>query len=169
MTHPLVAQLRFTRSEWLRGLTGLTDDDGARRFGAMNSLGWLVGHLANHEQRYWLLNGEGRILIPEVRACAPHQPATTPPLSAMVAAWRAIVAASEPYLDALTPQLLATHWQTNGTPAPESIGTSCHRITFHYWFHLGEVQAIRQLLGQADLPAYVGDLASAAYHPTTGY
>ena len=85
------------------------------------------------------------------------------------AAWRAITEASESYLDSLTPQLLATHWEVNGAPAPESIGTSCHRITFHYWYHLGEMQAIRQLLGQADLPTYVGNLAPTAYRPTGDY
>jgi len=169
MVHPLVAQLRFTRSEWLRGLAGVTDDDGARHFGAMNAIGWLVGHLASHEQRYWLVMGQGRLLVPEVRACAPGQPASTPPLSEMLAAWRAITEASEPYLDSLIPQLLATHWEVNGSPAPESIGTSCHRIHFHYWYHLGEMQAIRQLLGQTDLPTYVGNLAPAAYRPTGDY
>jgi DinB superfamily len=164
MVHPLVAHLGFTRGEWLRGLEGVTDEEGARRFGALNSIGWLVGHLAWHEQLYWVERGQGRILVPEVRACAGGQPASTPPLGEMVAAWRAIVAASEPYLDQLDARALAGHWEVNGQPARESIGTSLYRITYHYWYHLGEMQAVRQLLGHGELPTYVGDLSGVAYH-----
>ena len=32
MPHPLVAQLYFTRREWLRALEGVTDEDARRRF-----------------------------------------------------------------------------------------------------------------------------------------
>jgi hypothetical protein len=46
MPYPLVDQLRFTRSEWLRGLNGVTEEDGTRHFGQMNSIGWIIGHLA---------------------------------------------------------------------------------------------------------------------------
>ncbi len=113
--------------------------------------------------------GQGNLLVPEVSACAPNQPASTPQLSEMLIAWQAITAASEAYLDTLTPQPLATHWEVNGAPAPENIGTCLHRITFHYWFHLGEMQAIRQLLGQTDLPMYVGNLSATAYRPTGEY
>jgi hypothetical protein len=41
------------------------------------------------------------------------------------------------------------------------------RVTYHYWFHLGESQAIRQMLGHRDLPAFVGDINSAPYAPET--
>ena len=45
MAHPVVEQLRFTRGEWLRGLRGVSEADGARHFGQMNSISWIVGHL----------------------------------------------------------------------------------------------------------------------------
>jgi hypothetical protein len=54
MTHPLVEQLRFARSEWRRALRGIPEANGFRRFEPMNSIGWIVGHMAWHEQRYWL-------------------------------------------------------------------------------------------------------------------
>jgi hypothetical protein len=165
MVHPLVAQLRFTRGEWLRGLEGVTDEEGSRRFEQMNALGWMVGHLASHEQSYWLDWGQGQTLVPEVYACASGQPASTPPLSEMLAGWRAIVAASEGYLDQLDARALAGHWEVNGQPSRESIGTALYRITYHYWFHLGEMQAVRQLLGHTDLPRYVGNLSGVAYQP----
>ena len=34
---------------------------------------------------------------------------------------------------------------------------------YHYWFHLGEAYAIRQLLGHPDLPEFVGDMSEALY------
>ena len=46
MTHPLVTQLRFTRSEWLRGLEAVTAEDASRRFGPINPIAWMIGHLA---------------------------------------------------------------------------------------------------------------------------
>src|SRR5256885_17258450 len=58
--HPLVDQLRFTRSEWLRGLKGVTEEGAVRHFGPMNSIGWIVGHLAWQEQRYLLHRPQGR-------------------------------------------------------------------------------------------------------------
>ena len=166
MAHPMVALLRFTRDEWLRGLEGVAEAEALRRFDTLNSIGWMVGHLASHEQRLWLQFPQGRVLAPEVQPCAPGQPASTPPLGAMLAAWRTITAASDAYLDTLDPPTLATHWLLDGQPFRENIGTSLQRITFHYWFHLGEMQAVRQLLGHTNLPSFVGNLAPVAYHPT---
>jgi hypothetical protein len=59
MTHPLVTQLRFTRSEWIRGLEAVTTDEAARRFGPINPIAWMVGHLAWQEQLYWLERAQG--------------------------------------------------------------------------------------------------------------
>jgi len=44
-------------------------------------------------------------------------------------------------------------------------GTRLHRTTYHYWFHLGESQAIRQLLGHTKLPTFVGGFAKSRYRP----
>jgi hypothetical protein len=36
----------------------------------------------------------------------------------------------------------------------------------HYWYHIGESMAIRQLLGHTGLPDFVGDIDGAApYRP----
>ncbi len=34
---------------------------------------------------------------------------------------------------------------------------------YHYWFHLGEAHAVRQMLGHKDLPQFVGDMSQAHY------
>jgi hypothetical protein len=40
------------------------------------------------------------------------------------------------------------------------------RMTYHYWFHIGEIQAIRQMLGHTGLGSYVGDIEERApYRP----
>ena len=87
MTHPLVVQLRFARSEWKRALEGLGDADARRRLGPMNSISWNIGHLAWQEQRYWLWRGQNKMLLPEInQQFAYGAPASTPPLDDMWAA-----------------------------------------------------------------------------------
>ncbi len=48
----------------------------------------------------------------------------------------------------------------------QTVGSALRRVTYHYWYHIGETQAIRQMLGHEDLPEYVGDIdAEAPYRP----
>ncbi len=166
MPHPLVIQLRFARSEFVRCLEGLSDEDARRRLGPMNCISWIVGHLATQEQFLWVAQVEQRIVVPGLYELVGHgQPATTPPLDDMWAAWRAITAAADPYLDTLTTDHLTTHHQWEGKPWGESIGTSLCRNMYHYWFHTGEAHAIRQQLGHTNLPEFVGNMAAAIYTP----
>jgi hypothetical protein len=39
----------------------------------------------------------------------------------------------------------------------ENVGTVLMRNTYHYWFHAGEVYAIRQLLGHGEI-IFVGPM-----------
>jgi len=169
MTHPLVTQLRFTRSEFLRGLDGVTPEAAARRFDPINPIAWMVGHLAWHEQSLWLERAQGKTVAPEVKGARFEGPPSTPPLNQMLAAWHAVTAAADPYLDSLTSAALLGHWDKDGRAHPESIGTSLRRLTYHYWYHLGESQALRQLLGHKELPTFVGEIgAEAPYRPERG-
>ena len=163
MPHPLITQLRFTRSEFLRGLDGLTAEEAGRRFAAINPIAWMVGHLAWHEQALWLERAQGKTVAPAVKACRFGAPPSDPALDEMLAAWRAVTAAADPYLDTLASEALLGHWEKDGRKHPESVGTSVRRITYHYWFHLGESQAVRQMLGHRDLPAFVGEQNDAPY------
>lgn len=169
MPHPLVDQLRFTRSEWLRGLDGVTEEDATRHLGPnpMNSVSWIVGHLTWQEQRYLLDRSQGRVLFPDVKEeFAFEAPMSTPPLTRTLAAWRAVTAAADTFLDRLTTSDLIEELPLDGKPVGQSLGSAIRRLTYHYWFHIGEVQAIRQLLGQRDLPIYVGGIeAEAPYRP----
>ena len=164
--HLLVTQLRFTRAELMRCLAGVGELEARRRFKPMNSISWIIGHLADQENRYWVKLAQGQLLFPELNALVGHgQPASTPPLDQVLHAWSAITAAADPYLDTLSPALLQTHLEWEGRVLPDRIGTMLQRNIYHYWFHLGEVYAIRQLLGHGNLPEFVGDMSGAPYHP----
>jgi uncharacterized damage-inducible protein DinB len=167
MAHPLVDQFRFTRREWLRGLEGVSDEDAARHFGPMNCISWTIGHLAWHEQRYWLERAQGQILFPALnKEFAYGAPMSTPILGEMLEIWRTVTQASDPLLDSLTTQALEADLQHKGRSVGQSYGSALRRITYHYWYHIGEVQAIRQMLGHASLPEYVGDIETEApYRP----
>ena len=158
MTHLLVEQLRFARMKFVAGLEGVSAEDALKRLGPMNSIGWVVGHLAAFEQYTWLKLTEDRIVNEAVTACGFGKPASTPSLDAMLAAWHEITAASDPFLDSLDDEKLATTIVYQGKPVYESIGTMLLRHINHYWYHLGEVQAIRQMLNHENLPPYVGNI-----------
>lgn len=165
MAHPLVLQLRFTRKEFERALKGVTAEEAIRRFEPINCISWMIGHLAWQEQMYWLTQAQGITPAPEVNACANGQPASTPPLDEMWAAWRTVTQAADAWLDTLDSAQLLTHTLKRTaphTPYKESIGTRLRRTTYHYWYHMGEAAAIRQLLGHTGLPQFVGDIGGKA-------
>ena len=167
MTHPLVDQFRFTRSEWLRGLADVSEEEGARHFGQMNCISWTVGHLAWHEQRSFLQRPQGIILFPQLNELFAYGvPMSTPSLAEMMETWQAVTKAADPYLDSLTTELLLTDLLLNGEAVGQTRGSALRRITYHYWFHNGEIQAIRQVIGHKDLPEYVGNIEEEApYRP----
>ena len=167
MAHPLIDQFRFARSEWLRGLEGVSEEDAACHFGPMNCISWIVGHLTWHEHRYWLERAQGKILFPQLNEMYAYgAPMSTPSLRDMLDLWRQVTQAADPYLDRLTTEALQNELLRDGQPIGQSIGSALRRITYHYWFHTGEVQAIRQMLGHPNLPEYVGDIETKApYRP----
>lgn len=162
MTHPLVEQLRFTRSEWLRALDGVSDEDARQRLLPMNSIGWIVGHLAWQEQRYWLTILQGRTAVPGLTELVGYgRPATTPPLAEMLDAWRTITQSADAFLDAITTTRLQEEIAIRGWMTT-TIGSLLLRVIYHYWYHIGEIMAIRQQLGHPNLPDFVGDLDQEA-------
>jgi hypothetical protein len=161
--HPLVEQLRFTRSEWQRSLEGVTAEEAERRFPPINSISWMVGHLAWQEQRYWLTRAQGRVVVPELNTLVANgAPARTPPLAEMWEAWKTVTNEADPFLDTLSDEMLTRPFTVNGRTDAETAGTRLLRTTYHYWYHIGESQAVRQLLGHANLPEFVGDIGREA-------
>ena len=167
--HPLVSQLRFARSEFVRGLDGVSEEDGAIRRLPMNSIGWMVGHMANQEHRYWVVFAQGReVGTGLMERVGTGRPASTPSLTEMWTTWRTATAAADEYLDTLTVDRLQTFLLKDGQPIDESVGTMLMRVIYHYWFHTGEAAAVRQVLGHENLPDFVGDMDAAAYRPEPG-
>jgi uncharacterized damage-inducible protein DinB len=161
--HPLVAQLRFSRSEFLRGIDGVSADEAQRRLLPMNCISWNVGHLAWQEQRYWLLRAQGKMLVPEIQELFAYgAPASTPALDDSLRTWRTITAAADPWLDAVTTETLQSTVTIDGKPSELIFGSLLQRMLYHYWYHTGENLAIRQQLGHTGLPDFVGDIDAEA-------
>lgn len=166
MTHLLVTQLHLARNELVRALEGVTEGDAQRRILPMNCLSWFVGHLANQENFYWVLLAQGERLAPGLNELVGYgQPASTPSLEEMWEVWELITTSADKFLENLTPELMQSHLEWRGKPRFENIGTMLLRNIYHYWFHTGEVIAIRQVLGHKDLPEFVGDMSKAVYKP----
>jgi uncharacterized damage-inducible protein DinB len=159
MAHPLVDQLRFARQEFQRGLAEVGDPEAQQRFGSMNCISWIVGHLAWQEQRYWLTRAQGITILPDLNQLLAYgKPACTPRPEDMWAAWRQVTQAADAWLDDLTSDSI----QEPLVLGYSSVGTFMQRTIYHYWYHLGEGMAVRQLLGHSQLPDFVGDIDSQA-------
>jgi uncharacterized damage-inducible protein DinB len=160
LCQPLVVQLRFARSEFLRCLEGVSAEDAIHRFELMNCISWIVGHLAAQEHYLWVEAAQGQNLAPGLYGLVGFgQPASTPPLDEMWTVWHTVTRAADRFLDTLTEEHLSAHLVRNGQPMREDVGTSLLRNMWHYWYHLGEAHAIRQMLGHGELPQFVGDMS----------
>jgi uncharacterized damage-inducible protein DinB len=163
VSHQAVEQLRFARSEWQRGLDGLSEADAMRRLDPMNSISWMLGHLAWHERLLWMERAQGLRVEPVLDALASDEPASTPSLSEMQAAWNRMVASADPFLDALKAADLERPLPHDRRTDRPNTGTALLYITYHYWSHIGEASAVRQMLGHKALPEFVGDMPSGAF------
>ncbi len=168
MAHPRVDQLRFARSEWVRGLDGLSEDDGRRRLDPMNSISWMVGHLAWHERLLWMERAQGLQVESLLDPLANGLPASTPVLAEMWAAWRRMTETADLYLDTVTTDDLLVPLPHDGRPGRSAAGSQLQRITYHYWMHIGEAAAVRQMLGHGELPQFVGPIEELAPYRREG-
>jgi uncharacterized damage-inducible protein DinB len=166
--HPLVKQLKFTRSEFKRALKGLPEEDACHRLLPMNCISWNVGHLAWQEQRYFLYYGQDQLPFPEIdKNFAYGAPASTPSLLEMLRSWRAITKAADLWLETLTnEELVRPFVRRDGKPGQRTFGSLLQRTIYHYWYHTGENLAIRQMLGHENLPQFVGNIdRNAPFEP----
>ena len=91
---------------------------------------------------------------------------STPSFKEMLETWHMITQTADPFLHTLTTESLQNDLLLNGESVGQTIGSALRRVTYHYWYHIGEIQAIRQMLGQKELPEYVGDIETEApYRP----
>jgi uncharacterized damage-inducible protein DinB len=84
----------------------------------------------------------------------------------MWTAWHTVTQLVDPFLDVLTTQKLQEVVHIDEQQRVYTPGSVLQRIIYHYWYHLGENMAIRQMLGHTNLPEFVGDIeAEAPYLP----
>jgi uncharacterized damage-inducible protein DinB len=165
-SHLLVSQLRFARREFVRCLEDVSGEDAIRRIMPMNCLSWMVGHLASQELRYWVILSRQQELAPNLYEWVGYgKPASTPPLKEMWAEWNKVTSEADKYLATLTPSIMQNYLLRDGKRVDESIGTLLMRNIYHYWYHTGEASAVRQMLGHAKVPEFVGDMSAAVYTP----
>lgn len=168
MPHPLILQLRFTRSEFARAVRGVTDEEAAQRPHGLNAIGWAVAHLTWQEQKYFLHYGQGVLPYRDVdRAFRPGAPASTPALDEALRTWRDVTRRSDPWLDALDVAAMAAPYRKrDGSDGGRIVGDLVQRVIYHTWFHLGQVVAVRRLLGHETVPQFVGNIdQQASYLP----
>jgi hypothetical protein len=163
--HPLVRTQRFARAEFLRGLEGLSDEEARFRpakadGGRMNCISWTVGHLAAQEGAFFIAGAGGK-LDGRLAEFFTGRPATTPRLNDVLALWRETTAKADEYLGSADDEALAASLKIAWA---ENVGTVLMRNTFHYWFHAGEVNAIRQLLGHREI-IFVGPMQGRLEYP----
>lgn len=162
--HPLVSQLKFTRSEFRRALRGLSEEDACKRILPMNCISWNVGHLAWQEQRYFLYFAQGLMPYPDIQATYAYgAPASTPSLAEVLKYWKKITQAADPWLEGLSSEKLQEYYVRKEKPQWSTMfGNLLQRVIYHYWYHTGENLAIRQMLGHAHLPEFVGNIDDRA-------
>jgi hypothetical protein len=104
------------------------------------------------------------------RAFANGGSANTPALDQVVADWRTIISAADPWLDRLTSGGLAKlrEFEVDGRTLRLWFGSMLQRTIYPYWYHTGENRAIRQMLGQAGLPEFVGKTDDEGAVPASG-
>ncbi len=155
--HPLVQQLHFTRSEFQRAIQDVSEENARTWLTPMNCISWNVGHLAWNEQKSFLTLAQGKLLRPDIaEEFKSGAPATTPVLAEMTAAWQEIKQAADEWLDTLTTEMMLATAMIDGKPSDQIIGSLLQRVIYHYWYHIGEIMSVRQIIGEADLPQFVG-------------
>ena len=126
----------------------------------------MIGHLANQEHFYWVACAQDEFIAPGLNELVGSgKPASTPPLEEMWTIWRTVTHKADDYLKGLQQDQLQTLLSFRGTTLGEDIGTMLQRNIYHYWFHIGEAHAVRQVLGHTDLPQFVGDISAYTYQP----
>ena len=159
MGEHLVRLVRHVRRELRRAVDGVSEADLERRVAGLNSVAWMVAHLAWQEQTYWLsLRGEDPVADLDAFRPPGPTPAPMPSFTEAWGAWERVTAASEEWLDSLDREALLERFEGRR----ENIGTLLTRVFGHYYVHIGQITAIRKLLGY-DVPTFVGSLDGAYF------
>jgi uncharacterized damage-inducible protein DinB len=151
----------------MRAIGGVTELEAQQRFLPMNCISWNVGHLAWQEQRYFVTFTQGQVLLPGLNEqFAYGAPACTPSLADILTAWQTVTDTADGWLERVTSEDLLKTYTSPTQDRTTRFGNLLQRVIYHYWYHLGENLAIRQMLGHSNLPEFVGNIDDEApYQP----
>jgi hypothetical protein len=144
--HTLVDMLHITWKEFDRNLTGLNDEDARRRIEPMNSISWIIAHVANQHQTFFNAWVKGKEIKPEYFPYGYGSPPSQPPLDEALNLWRTACLDADVWLKSAVDSSMV-EIPVGASPRGESMGTLLTRCIFHTWCHLGEISSIRQVLG----------------------
>lgn len=144
-----------TVDEFRRGLAGLTGDEASFRpekadGSRMNAIAWSVQHVANHWGNVARAVA-GRPLEwhgPPADGTPPDFEAALSMLDVATSDWGWLASAGN-----------AAMMRVDADGNGESVGTFLARAVLHTWFHTGEINAVRQLLGHPEI-GFVGAAAA---------
>ena len=162
MAHLLIEQLRFAKQEWLRGHENIPAEDALKRLGHANSIGWAVGHLAEFDQIVWIERVFGEPLTKDTKKFGFRRAASTPELDEIMKIWHVIQEKVDEVQEPMTAADFAEQPTLWGRVSDEHVLMWTLRQTWHYWYHLGEMQGVRQALEHENLPQYVGRIPAEA-------
>ncbi|HJO82822.1 MAG TPA: DinB family protein [SAR202 cluster bacterium] len=143
--HALVQMQRIARMECARGLQGLSDEDARKRVEPMNCISWQIGHAAIQRHGFFVAWPQGIDVADEYRPYGTGGPASQPPLDEALTLWQASCDEADAWLEAATEESLLL--PMSSSPKGENSGTLIVRNIYHTWCHIGEISAIRQILG----------------------
>ncbi|MEZ4502847.1 MAG: DinB family protein [Dehalococcoidia bacterium] len=148
--------VEFTIEEFRRGLEGLTAEEAVVRHPkadgtSMNAASWIVAHVTGQWATARALVGGGERLAEQ-----PGRDGTPPPWPETRATFDAVTGdlgwlegSIDDTMSTPSPRLEAI-WGSGAAP-----GDYLMRAVLHTWFHMGEINGIRQLLGHPEI-AFVG-------------
>ena len=146
----------FSASEFQRGLVGLTDEESRRRFskadGAeMNSASWTVAHVAAHWALVTALYTESDPPMEELeRYLGPTADPEPPALQEACDRFDEVTGAVGGWIQ-IDGESMTRTVDYEGLAPNETASQALMRVILHTWFHIGEINAIRQLLGHPEI------------------
>jgi hypothetical protein len=144
--HTLVDMLDIARKEFSRNLKGLTDEDARKRIEPMNCISWIIAHVANQHYTIYIAWAQGKERDEKYLPYGFGSPASQPPLEEAMILWNDACRDADVWLKTATEEDMRA-LPVAASPESENMGALTVRCIFHTWFHLGEINSIRQILG----------------------
>jgi len=156
----------FAVSEFERGLAGIFEEESQRKFekadgSEMNSAAWTVGHLAAHwEIAAALAAGTEFSTELYARHFGPTADPASPPLHEVLDRFRRWSSDLDEWIPLDDESML------RATPLPDNVSQVIMKLILHTWFHIGEINAVRQLLGHPEIE-FLGDSMPPSWKPAS--